>query len=105
MATSVWITAESLGGLVGSAGGGASYDCLGWRWSALVVAGLQAGAVMMVVSLVSLNLVTSYRHRKRKPGTGPKEARSINREPRALGPHRAKEPKNQARERPGAPKQ
>ena len=68
MATSVWITAESLGGLVGSAGGGASFDCLGWRWSALVVAGLQAGAVMMVVSLVSLNLVTSYRHRKRKHG-------------------------------------
>ena len=68
MATSVWITAESLGGLVGSAGGGASFDHLGWRWSALVVAGLQALAVMMVVSVVSINMVTSCRHRRRKHG-------------------------------------
>ena len=47
MATSVWITAESLGGLVGSAGGGASFDYLGWCWSALVVAGLMAFTVLI----------------------------------------------------------
>ena len=42
---------------MGSAGGGASFDHLGWRWSSLVVAGLQALAVMMVVSMVSIGLV------------------------------------------------
>lgn len=68
MATSVWITAESLGGLVGSAGGGASFDHLGWRWSSLVVAGLQALAVMMVVSMVSISLVSGCRNRRKKHG-------------------------------------
>ena len=68
MATSVWITAESLGGLVGSAGGGASFDHLGWRWSALVVAGLQALAVTMVVSVVTITLITTNRDRRRKHG-------------------------------------
>ena len=41
IATSIWITAESLGGFVGAAAGGASYDYFGWKNSCLLVGCMQ----------------------------------------------------------------
>ena len=41
IATSIWITSESLGGFVGSAAGGASYDYFGWKNSCILVSSLQ----------------------------------------------------------------
>jgi len=48
MVTSIWMTADSLGGFVGAAAGGAAYDSLGWSWSCGLVAMLQLFAVFLV---------------------------------------------------------
>jgi len=51
MATSVWITAESFGGFVGAAGGGAAYDSLGWRDSCILVVVMQTMSLVLVVGV------------------------------------------------------
>ena len=83
LASSIWITCESLGGcrgeesrprefnicaggVVGAAGGGASYDRLGWVWSCLLVAGLQAASMVAVVALSLAATLASCRARRRK---------------------------------------
>ena len=65
-------------GQVGSAGGGASFDHLGWRWSSLVVAGLQALAVMTVVSMVSISLVGGNKENVKAGETGSATDRILN---------------------------
>ena len=66
LASSIWITCESLGGVLGAAGGGASYDRLGWVWSCLLVAGLQAASMVAVVALSLGATIASCRARRRK---------------------------------------
>jgi len=50
MVTSIWITCESLGGIIGSTAGGASYDLLGWGTSCVIVASCQTVSMVLVVS-------------------------------------------------------
>ena len=54
------------GGVLGAAGGGASYDRLGWVWSCLLVAGLQAASMVAVVALSLGATIASCRARRRK---------------------------------------
>jgi len=62
MVTSMWITCESLGGFIGAAAGGATFDRLGWSSSCLVVGGSQLLAMVIVIFGWLVGLV---RHRKR----------------------------------------
>jgi len=48
MVTSMWMTADSLGGFLGAAAGGAAYDRMGWEWSCGMVAMMQLFAVFLV---------------------------------------------------------
>ena len=66
MATSIWITCESLGGFVGSAGGGAAYDSLGWRQSCILVAMLQVVSLVLVAAVCLVSLVTNMREIREK---------------------------------------
>merc|ERR1719433_593971 len=68
MTTSIWITCESFGGFIGSAGGGASYDFLGWSNSCILVASMQAMSMVMVVGVFVVNIINNFRskHVERK---------------------------------------
>ena len=46
MVTSLWLGAESVGGYLGSAGGGLAYDVMGFRNSTLIIIGTQVGLLI-----------------------------------------------------------
>lgn len=48
MTTSLWISCESVGGFIGSLGGGAAFDRLGWSGSCLIVMGCQCLSLLLV---------------------------------------------------------
>jgi len=64
MATSVWITAESFGGFVGAAGGGAAYDSLGWRDSCILVVVMQTMSLVLVVGVSVTTFLQNLRKNK-----------------------------------------
>merc|ERR1719474_1269160 len=64
MATSVWITAESFGGFVGAAGGGAAYDSLGWRDSCILVVVMQTMSLVLVVGVSVTTFIQNLRKNK-----------------------------------------
>jgi len=49
MVTGIWITCESVGGVIGSVGGGASFDMFGWVSSCLLAAGSQMVSIVVLV--------------------------------------------------------
>jgi len=49
MVTGIWITCESLGGVIGSVGGGASFDKFDWVTSCLLAASSQMVSIVMLV--------------------------------------------------------
>merc|ERR1712227_1007058 len=64
MTTSIWITCESFGSFIGSAGGGASYDMLGWSNSCILVSSMQAVSMLMVVSVFVVNIINNVRDKQ-----------------------------------------
>jgi len=64
MATSIWITAESFGGFVGAAGGGAAYDSFGWRDSCILVVVMQTISLVLVVGVSLSTIVKNVRRNK-----------------------------------------
>ena len=64
MTTSIWITCESFGSFIGSAGGGASYDMLGWSNSCILVSSMQAMSMLMVVSVFVVNIINNVRDKQ-----------------------------------------
>lgn len=64
MTTSIWITCESFGSFIGSAGGGASYDMLGWSNSCILVSSMQAMSMLMVVSVFVVNIINTVRDKQ-----------------------------------------
>jgi len=64
MATSIWITAESFGGFVGAAGGGAAFDSFGWRDSCILVVVMQTISLVLVVGVSLSTIVKNVRRNK-----------------------------------------
>ena len=65
LATGIWISCESLGGVLGSTAGGASYDWLGWRNSCLIVSSVQGASFLLVLVVCIVRMVGRSERKKR----------------------------------------